>query len=84
MTRPPRTPEEQRKRNAAKARAWRERQKREEAEFRFILPKYAIAEALILSGRLSETAALDDNNVRTEMKKVCLDFIERWMSDRNR
>ena len=48
-----------------------------------VIPDYnGLVSALIESGRLSETDALDERRVDEELVAIWIDFVDRWPPDR--
>ena len=59
---------------------WRARHREGRAIFRLDLPHDRVVEALIVSGRLSEDAALRRSEVERELAAVALQWVERWLA----
>lgn len=63
---------------AIRARRSRWRRRNGLVPYRIDADEHALAEALILSGRLTEAEALRPDLVRRELSALIADFIARW------
>lgn len=63
---------------ATRARRWRWRRRNGLVPRRIDVDEHALAEALIASGRLTESEALRPDLVERELAALVADFISRW------
>ena len=68
-------------RSAARKRRFRQRQKAGAVILRVEICEHALAEALICSGRLSETAALDRGATEREAARIISEWSQHWLRD---
>jgi hypothetical protein len=63
---------------ADRQRAYKRRQRDGEAVLRVVVDEYALIDALIESGRLSEADGLDRSKVEAAAEEVLRDWVARW------
>jgi hypothetical protein len=68
--------------NAARQQRYRIRRRRGETALKVAVPGNAVIEALILSGRLTETEALSRGLVEQKLATVVTDWAARWLKNR--
>jgi hypothetical protein len=63
---------------AARKRRWKERRRRGEAVYTIVVNEHAIADALIESGRLSDSATRDRGATERALADVLADWAALW------
>jgi hypothetical protein len=77
MLAPPERKAQTRRRQAR----WRARQRDGLSYYRFPLPRDRLAEAMIVSGRLSEDASRRRSEVERELAAVIAQWMDRWLEN---